>query len=85
MSEKIEQLIPDSPDGVFKNINEFLSEYRKGNVQCMMLCFRRKKEKSTRTYFIGADDPYMFQMLVRLEHDMLGLYDVEADVEKWDE
>ena len=83
--DKIEQLIPDSPDGLLKNINELLAEYRNDNIQCLMLSYRRKNEKSTRTYFIGADDPQMFKTLVRLEHDMLGLYDGEADVEEWDE
>ena len=83
--DKVEQLIPDSPDSLLKNINELLAEYRNDNIQCLMLSYRRKNEKSTRTYFIGADDPQMFKTLARLEHDMLRLYDVEADVEKWDE
>ena len=84
MDKKVEQLIPDSPDGLLKNINELLAEYRNGNIQCLMLSYRRKNEKSTRTYFIGADDPQMFKTLVRLEHDMLGLCSSSADHEEWE-
>ncbi|HDZ25495.1 hypothetical protein LCGC14_0642990 [marine sediment metagenome] len=85
MVKKIEQLIPDSPDGLLKNINELLAEYRNDNIQCLMLSYRRKDEKSTRTYFIGVDDPQMFKTLVRLEHDMLGLYSIDSDVEEYEE
>ena len=82
---KVKQLIPDSPDGLLKNINELLDEYRNDNLQCMMLCYRRKEEGSIRTYWIGADDPQMFKTLVRLEHDMLGLFDVEAEIQEYEE
>lgn len=82
---KVEQLVPESKDGFLRNISELMREYRNGNLQCMMLCYRRKSEESTRTYFIGADDPYMFMTLLRLEHDILGLYDQEASVVKYDE
>ncbi len=85
MAKKIEQLIPDSPDGLLKNINELLAEYRNDNIQCLMLSYRRKGEGSTRTYFIGADDPHMFMTLVRLEHDMLGLYQLDAAVDEYEE
>jgi len=84
-NNKIKQLIPDSPDGFLKNISELMSEYRNGNIQCCMLAFRRKNEKSTRTYFIGANDPHMFMTLVRLEHDMLGLFELDAEIQEFDE
>jgi len=72
--EKVVRIIPDRDDGFMKNVTDLIEEYRTGNLQCMMLCFRRKDEKSTRTFFIGADDPHMFMTLTRLEHDLLGLY-----------
>ena len=85
----VEQLIPnvDKGDGVLKNLAEIAEEHRKGNIQCLMLCLRRKGEASTRTFFVGADDPHMFRTLVRLEHDMLNLcaYDVTNVVEYFDE
>ena len=84
-NDKIKQLIPDSPDGLLKNINRLLDEYRKGNLQCMMLSYVRKEEGSTTTYWIGADDPQMFKTLIRLEHDMLNLYDIEAHVQVFEE
>ena len=85
MNDKVNPLITESKDGLLKNISELMNEYRKGNIQCCMLCYRRKDEKSTRTYFIGADDPHMFKTLIRLEHDMLGLYDPDAEVGEYEE
>jgi len=76
--DKVVRIIPDRDDGFMKNVTDLIEEYRKNNLQCMMLCFRRKDEKSTRTYFIGADDPHMFMTLKRLEHDILGIYSSEA-------
>lgn len=74
VENNIEQLIPRSGDGLLKNLAELAEEYRKGNIQCLMLCFRRRKEENIRTYFVGANDPHMFKTLVRLEHDMLGIF-----------
>lgn len=85
MGDKVKQLIPDSPDGLLKNINELLDEYRKGNLRCMMLSYRRKDDGNTKTYWIGGDDPHMFKTLVRLEHDILGLYNDEAKIKEYDE
>jgi len=75
---RIIAMIPDRDDGFMKNMIDLIEEYRTGNLQCMMLCFRRKDEKSTKTYFIGADDPHMFMTLIRLQHDILGIYSSEA-------
>ena len=79
----VEQIIPDaeSSDGFYKNVNELLMEYRNKNIQCLAIVYRRKDQKSTRTYFIGADDPYLFLSLKRLEHDMLGLFSEDCDVD----
>lgn len=67
-----------SKDGFYKNISELLGEYQDDNLECMMICYRRKMEGSTRTYFINAGNPHMFMTLVRLEHNIMGLYSLEA-------
>ena len=72
--DKVKQLIPNTNDGVLKNLADIAEEHRKGNIQCLMLCFRRKNGEGTRTFFIGADDPYMFCTLERLKHDILGIF-----------
>ena len=82
---EVKPLITDSKDGFLKNISELMDEYRKDNIQCCMLSYRRKDKGSIRTYFIGADDPQMFMTLVRLEHDMLGLFDIGADIKEYEE
>ena len=85
--KKVEQLIPNSADGVLKNLADIAEEHRKDNLRCLMVCFRRNDEETVRTFFVGANDPYMFKTLVRLEHDMLGLYadDVSHIIEYLDE
>lgn len=82
----IEQLIPKSCDGVLKNLAEVAEEHRNGNIECLMLCYRRKKGGHIRTFFIGASDPHMFRTLERLKHDILGIYadDVVNVVEYFD-
>ena len=82
--DKIIPFITESKDGLLRNISEMLDEYRKGNLQCCVFAYRRKEEESTRTYFIGADDPYMFMVLERLKHDMLGLFDEDAVISSHD-
>lgn len=82
---KIINLVPDNDDGFIQNIEELVEEYKKGNIRCMMLCFRRREEGSVRTYFLGRDDPFMFMTLVRLEHDILGLYEEDASFEEYGE
>ena len=82
---EINALLPDNADGFINNIEELVEEYQNGNIQCLMLCFRRKEEESTRTFFFNQDDPYMFKTLVRLEHDMLGLCDSEASIKQYDD
>ena len=76
----VKQLIPDSDNGFYKNINELTEEYRHGNLECLAIVYRRKDEGSTRTYFIGADSPPLYLALKRIEHDMLGLYAAGSDL-----
>ena len=84
-SKKVRQLIPENRDGFHKNINELAEEYRNGNIQCLAIVYRRKDLESTRTYFIGADDPHLFMALKRLEHDILGLYSEDCEIQEYDE
>jgi len=67
------QLQLKSKDGVLKNISDFIEEYRNDNIECVFFAFRRKNG-SSRTYFIDRDNPHMFKLLERLKHDLLGLY-----------
>lgn len=78
MKNEVIQLQPEDKDGFLKNISDLVKEYQEGNIECMVLAFRRKEEESTRTYFINRDDPHMFITLERLKHDILGLYSIDA-------
>ena len=83
--DKITQLQPeDKRDGFLKNLSDLAEEYRQGNIECMILAFRRKEEESTITYFIDRDNPHMYKLLDRLKHDMLGLYDYDCMVKEYD-
>lgn len=79
--EKVMQLIPEnSPDGFSKNIAEIVEHHRKDNIACLMICYRRRDDGGTRTFFLNGDDLYMFKTLVRLEHDLLGLCEAGAEI-----
>lgn len=85
MPNNVKPLIVDSKDGFLKNISELMEEYRNDNIQCCMLCYQRKDEGSTRTYFIGATDPHMFMTLERLKHDILGLVEYDAEIREFED
>ncbi len=74
MGNEVIQLKVQDKDGVLKNISDFIEEYRKDNVECLFLSFRRKDGSGTRTFFVGGDNPHMFKLLERLKHDLLELY-----------
>lgn len=78
--DNIKSMIPDQPDGFLKNITELLGHYRNNNVQCLVLAYRREDKSGTRVFMIGKEDPAMFKLMCRLEHDMLGISDEDADV-----
>ena len=74
MKNEVIQLKVQDEVGVLKNISDFIEEYRKDNVECLFLSFRRKDGSGTRTYFMGRDNPHMFKLLERLKHDLLDIY-----------
>lgn len=85
---KIQTIIPASKDGFLKNITDLVDEHRRGNIKCMMLCYTRKHDDSSRTYFTQHGDPELLYLLERIKHDMLSLYANDANVneyESWDE
>ena len=77
--ETIKHLIPDGgEDGFLKNISELVEEYRKKNIECFCLTYKRKEDGSIRTYFINRDDPHMLSVLIRLMLDMANAYSEAA-------
>jgi len=77
--KKIEKLEIQDETGVFKNINDFLADFREGNIEGVALIYTRKDE-SIRVFWNEIDSFFLVGLLEQLKFDALAAVHDDAVV-----